>query len=172
MLDEAAWQRGCGAAMLRPFRAMSCRGHRRIVSGVTIVATRASIRRPSLSPRAANRPVMIRQPQTLMAQLRPQDAVLFAQVMILCCSCWSQPRKDATKSCTGITVRSLRQLPGAVFGHYGISSREESSRLDSRSAQIQPRGAAHAVLSGYLQRIGQLQGPSRGSGLEKTEVPR
>jgi hypothetical protein len=44
--------------------------------------------------------------------------------MISCCSCWSQPRKDATKSCTGITVRSLRELLGAVFGHFYEAARQ------------------------------------------------
>lgn len=29
--------------------------------------------------------------------------------------------ETATKNCTGITVRSLRQLPGVVFGQYGDS---------------------------------------------------
>jgi hypothetical protein len=53
-------------------------------------------------------PVIIRQPQTLMAQLGLQDAVLFAQVQDdLVLFVLEQPRKDATKSCTGITVRSL-----------------------------------------------------------------
>jgi hypothetical protein len=74
---------------------------------------------PTTQTRAEGRqtsPVIVSQPQALMAQLRFQDAVLFAQVlMISCWSCWSQPRQDATKSCSGITARSLRQLLGAIF---------------------------------------------------------
>jgi hypothetical protein len=51
--------------------------------------------------------------------------------MISCCSCWSQPRKDATKSCTEITVRSLRQLPGAGFGHYVVAQLMRHANVDT-----------------------------------------
>jgi hypothetical protein len=46
--------------------------------------------------------------------------------MISCCSCWSQPRKDDEELV--ITVRSLRQLPGAIFGHYGDGQGDRRQR--------------------------------------------
>jgi hypothetical protein len=65
-------------------------------------------------------PVVIRQPQTSMAPLRLQDAVLFAQVHDDLVLLALEPGKDATKSCTGITGRSLCHFRGAVFGHYAL----------------------------------------------------
>jgi hypothetical protein len=53
--------------------------------------------------------------------------------MISCCSCWSQPRQDATKSCSGITARSLRQLLGAIFGRYAFPARQYSVNGERRS---------------------------------------
>jgi hypothetical protein len=43
-------------------------------------------------------------------------------------------QEGATKSCTGITMRSLRQLLGAVFRHYGPLQIPISLRARGRSA--------------------------------------
>lgn len=43
---------------------------------------------------------------------------------------------EATKSCTGITVRSLRQLAGAVFGHYVVHWHVDDYRHQYRADQV------------------------------------
>ena len=60
--------------------AMSCRCHRRIVSGVTIVATCRKTRRPSWRPFAARRRRWSSVPEAAPRQLRLEDAVLLHQV--------------------------------------------------------------------------------------------
>jgi hypothetical protein len=49
-------------------------------------------------------PVIVSEPQTLVLQLRLQDAVLFAQYsMTLDCSPRSHPTRASTTKCNGIT---------------------------------------------------------------------
>jgi hypothetical protein len=52
-----------------------------MVSGVTIVATSARIRRPRRAETSEPSSFVVGKPQALTAQLRLQDAVLFARVL-------------------------------------------------------------------------------------------
>jgi hypothetical protein len=79
--------------------------------------------------------------------------------MISCCSCWSQPRQDATKSRSGITARSLRQLLSAIFGRYGIQCYGIGPALDTEDG---PKGfGAHSdqerILESELHRFVRFQ---------------
>ena len=103
---------------------MSCRCQRRIVSGVTMVATCARSRRPRGAPRTAKRRRSSSvNRHALVAQAPLQDTILFAQILddlVLLVL------KPADKKCDEQVQRnhasSLRQQPGDVFGHFGVSA--------------------------------------------------
>ena len=81
------------------FRAISCRCHRRIVSGVTMVATWRNLRRPSRCPRTASR----RRSSSLSRRRRPRScprrmrfsSIRYARVS--CCCRSSQLISAASK---------------------------------------------------------------------------
>ena len=81
-IPGSAWGRPGRRFEYVHFRATSCRYHRR--NGVGCHDRRHVRQQPTTQARAEDgqpSPVMVRSPQTLMPQLRLQDAVLFAQVL-------------------------------------------------------------------------------------------
>jgi hypothetical protein len=121
----------------RPFayahlRAINCRCHRRIVSGVTIVATRRSPRRPNRCPRTASR----RRSSSLSRRRRPCNCprrmrFSSSRYAPAACCCRSpadqrgerEPQEQRVNHGGSLSHRpkcSLAKQVGRVMGHYAV----------------------------------------------------
>jgi hypothetical protein len=119
------------------FRAISCRCHRRIVSGVTMVATCRKTRRPSRRPVAARR----RRWSSVSRRRRPFTCswrIRFSSTRYSITCCWwrlthpasvtSSTRKGWRSAFIGRSYRALRpdryrEGLDRIFGHYGVAWR-------------------------------------------------
>ena len=97
------------------FRAISCRCHRRIVSGVTIVATWRKTRRPSRRPFAARR----RRWSSVSRRRRPLSCSFrtrFSSTRYSMTCCWwrlTHPARVTSSTCKGVEIGRHRPiLPG------------------------------------------------------------
>ena len=117
-------------------RAISCRCHRKIVSGVTIVATCLKTRRPSRRPFAARRRLVVGQPEAALLHLLREDTVLLHQVLDDVLLVAVDPSREGdertckgeTSAVIGQSYRASRRTPypgtglDRVFGHYALLS--------------------------------------------------
>ena len=105
------------------FRTISSRCHRRIVSGVTSVATSRNTARPSRCPSCARR----RRCGSVNRGRRPASCVFSTRfssrrnAITSRCSRSSHPSSAARSICNGNTAVSLRQCAARVFRHYELS---------------------------------------------------
>jgi hypothetical protein len=100
------------------FRAISCRCHRWIVSGVTMIATCRKTRRSSRRPfRREASALVVGQPEAAPLQLPLEDAVFLDQVFETCC--WWRLTHPAR-----VTSSTCKRATSAVMGRsYRASSR-------------------------------------------------
>jgi hypothetical protein len=163
------------------FRAISCRCHRRIVSGVTMVATCRKTRRPRRWPFAARR----RRWSSVSRRRRPFSCPLrtrFSSIRYSMTCCWwrlTHPARVTSSTCKGRHQPSWanRTVPhtgpgngvraGRVFGHYGRGAalrprtrpRRERERADTGQTGRVPSHLRYTHRSTLCQAAAGRHGP-------------